>query len=70
MIRKRTQRIRKTRVTMMDGFECVLLRDGNTDGCHMDCSNCGDYGDCSICVNYDYCDFNSHDTMCIDYNRG
>ena len=55
---------------ILDGFECIFLRDGNTDDCHSDCSNCGYYGDCSICANYDVCDFNSHDTMCSDYNRG
>ena len=54
---------------ILDGFECVFLRDGNTDDCHSDCSNCGYYGDCSICANYDVCDFNSHDTMCSDFNR-
>lgn len=54
----------------MDGFDCIFLRDGNTDGCHLYCSNCGYYGDCSICVNYDVCDFINNDTMCLDMNIG
>jgi hypothetical protein len=57
-------------VNDMDGFDCIFLRDGNTEVCFSDCANCDYYEDCTFCSNYDVCDFNSNDTMCRDFNFG